>query len=258
MNNVQWSRWDVWERPSWLTAEEERSGEWAPVIDEEGRTGSYDVRVTEDAQGHPIVTGNPRHFASAVLTDDWHTVTDEEGVAGTFHVRIGRDGRGRLVITGLVMADDAPTITRDVLRAIEPARIIETVRWWELDDENPRKSRMPRPRSSEPGDGFPLRSPEEIALSPTFVGTGAAVESVARDAPAASTRGRPGPPEADLELFRQSYLVHGRKHRWVIPTQTEMRRRGYKGSPPTRATLQRWLKRLQAEGRLPERTSTDD
>lgn len=254
---MQWSRWDVWDRPSWLTAEERRSGEWTPVVDEVGRAGSYDVRVTEDAQSHPIVSGNPRHFANAVLTDDWHTVTDEEGVAGTFHVRIGRDGRGRLVITGLVMADDALTITRNVLRAIKPREIIETIRWWELSDENPQSSPLPRPRSSEPGDGFPQRSAEDVAWNPTWVGTAVAAESVARYAPAAPTRGRPGPTAAELDLFAQSYLAHHTKAQWVRPTQAEMKRRGYKPAPPTRATLHRWLKRLQAEGVLPERTKTD-
>jgi len=191
---------------------------------------------------------------SAFLTDDWHLVTDTAGTAGAFHVRIGRDGGGRLILTGLVMADDARTITRDVLRAIKPKEIIETIRWWELSEESPETSPPPRPRSSEPPDGFPQGSTDDV---PWWVGTGKAVERVARVAASAPVRGRPGPTSAELDLFAQSYLAHHTKAQWVRPTQAEMKSRGYKGAPPTRATLNRWLKRLQAEGTLPERTKTD-
>ncbi|NQX11827.1 hypothetical protein HQQ80_09350 [Microbacteriaceae bacterium VKM Ac-2855] len=191
---------------------------------------------------------------SVLTTDDWHLVTDTEGKAGSFHVRIGRNASGHLIITGLVMADAAPRITRDVLREIKPSGIIETFRWWELNEQSPDLSALARPLSSEPPEGFPQGASDDI---PWWIGTGETIERVARSTANAPARGRPGPAAHDLDLFLQSYLVHHNKAQWVRPTQAEMKRRGYKGAPPTRATLNRWLKRLQNDGALPERTRTD-
>lgn len=126
---------------------------------------------------------------------DWYAVrgiSDRTRPAGDLLVRVGHSANGRLILTGLLMTGDRE-ITANTLRAIQPAKIVQTIAWREEGGEPPRAV----------GDVDPLTG---LAR---FEGVAMEFEAIAATAPSVadeSRRGRRGPTRSDLEHFAQVYL----------------------------------------------------
>ncbi|MBF0673169.1 MAG: hypothetical protein IR160_11360 [Salinibacterium sp.] len=126
---------------------------------------------------------------------DWYAVrgtTDRTRAAGDLLVRVGESTDGRLILTGLRIVGERE-ITANTLRAIQPAKIVQTIAWRETSGKPPRAV----------GDVDPL-----TALA-RFEGVAMEFEAIAADAPVTggeSKRGRRGPSRDDLEQFADVYL----------------------------------------------------
>lgn len=181
-------------KPSPLTDDEQR------VIDER-----IAARVA-NPQHEPIPGARTEHSEWDVdprpvtLSDDdapgdWYAVrgtTDRTRAAGDLLVRVGKSTDGRLILSGLRLGGDRE-ITANTLRAIQPAKIVQTIAWRETGGKPPRGV----------GDVDPLTG---LAR---FEGVAMEFEAIATAAPVTggeSKRGRRGPSRDDLEQFAHVYL----------------------------------------------------
>ncbi len=148
-------------------------------------------------------------------------------------VRVGKSASGRLILTGLLMTGDRE-ITANTLRAIQPAKIVQTIAWREEGGEPPRAI----------GDVDPLTG---LAR---FEGVAMEFEAIAANAPSVadeSRRGRRGPTRSDLEHFAQVYLGFYRAGKADPVKQTT------RALNISRATAHRRIDQARALGLIPPR-----
>ena len=167
---------------------------------------------------------------------DWYAVrgiSARTRPAGDLLVRVGHSANGRLILTGLLMTGDRE-ITANTLRAIQPAKIVQTIAWREEGGEPPRAV----------GDVDPLTG---LAR---FEGVAMEFEAIAATAPSVadeSRRGRRGPTRSDLEHFAQVYLGFYRAGKSDPVKQTT------RALNISRATAHRRIDHARALGLIPPR-----
>lgn len=167
---------------------------------------------------------------------DWYSVrgiSERTRPAGDVLVRVGKSASGRLILTGLLMTGDRE-ITANTLRAIQPAKIVQTIAWREEGGEPPRAI----------GDVDPLTG---LAR---FEGVAMEFEAIAANAPSVadeSRRGRRGPTRSDLEHFAQVYLGFYRAGKADPVKQTT------RALNISRATAHRRIDQARALGLIPPR-----
>lgn len=170
------------------------------------------------------------------LHGDWYAVrgiSERTRPAGDLLVRVGRSTDGRLILTGLLMASEGE-ITANTLRAIQPAKIVQTIAWREHGGEPP--------RAVGP------------AIGPTglhrFEGVAMEFEAITANAPAVddeAKRGRRGPSRSDLEHFAHVYLGFYRAGKSDPVKQTT------RALNISRATAHRRIDQARALGIIPPR-----
>lgn len=165
---------------------------------------------------------------------DWFSVrgiSERTSAAGDLLARIGQAADGRVILTGLLMTGDIE-ITANTLRAIQPAKIIQTIAWRDEGGDPPRAV----------GDVDPLTG---LAR---FEGVAMEFEAIAANAPSVgdeSKRGRRGPSRADLEEFARVYLGFYRASR-ADPVKRTTRALNI-----SRATAHRRIEQARALGLIP-------
>lgn len=170
------------------------------------------------------------------LDGDWYAVngiSERTRPVGDLLVRVGRSTDGRLILTGLVMTGERE-ITANTLRAIQPAKIVQTIAWREEGGAPP----------AAVGDVDPLTG---LAR---FEGVAMEFEAIAANAEGIvdeSKRGRRGPTRSDLEHFARTYLGFYRAGKADPVKQTT------RALNISRATAHRRIDQARALGLIPPR-----